>query len=62
MRYTDHAMQRMAERGITRLDVHQAITSGDRWLSKDRTIVFEHGSVRVVVDPIKPAVITAMRV
>lgn len=62
MKLTTHAQVRMAERGISRLDVHRAITNGHRWMSKDRTIVFEFGSVRAVVDPIKPAVITVIRV
>ena len=44
------------------MDVHNAITSGDRWLNKNKTIAFDNGLVRVIVDPIQPAVITAMRV
>lgn len=62
MTYSAHARDRMAERGITAQDITLTIKCAlHKWCTKDGLIAFERHDIRVIVDPLTMAVVTAIR-
>lgn len=63
LRYTKHAILRMDQRKLSRIDVELTIRSGESWIDEDGLWVCELGQIRVIVREENEGgvVITALR-
>lgn len=64
LRYTTHAISRMNQRKISRIDVELTLQRGESWINEDDLWVCELGHIRVIAreDQGVGIIITAMRV